>query len=170
MPRRIFPYLLITIAALPTSSTAQSIPKDIWGTWVIRRQLQTTTVACWGSEEAKKLLGTQLEYSEKLFRWNHTTVNDPTAEARTITGQEFEDENSGLGVRSTPITLQQLGIKQDHVSEVMIQHSPAHIWPETSEIPGDDVLLKPPDTIVFPVCNIYFEARRVTENKSVHEK
>lgn len=161
MPRRFFLNLLIAIAALRTISTAQSIPKDIWGTWVIRRQLQTTTVACWGNEDAKKLLGTQLEYSEKLFRWNNTTVSDPTAEARTITAQEFEDENSGIGIHSTPITLQQLGIKQDHVSEVMIQHSPAHIWPETSEIPGDDILLKLPDTIVFSVCNIYFEAKRV---------
>jgi hypothetical protein len=32
---------------------------------------------------------------------------------------------------------------------------------EPSEIPGDIVLLKSHNTIIFSICNVYFEAKRL---------
>ena len=43
-----------------------------------------------------------------------------------------------------------------------ISHQPAEITKTTTEIPGDEVLLKNNDTIVFSVCSLYFEAKRLS--------
>jgi hypothetical protein len=44
---------------------------------------------------------------------------------------------------------------------VSIEHPPAEITRATTEIPGDLLLLKNRNTIVFSVCNVYFEAKRL---------
>src|SRR5260221_8142208 len=76
---------------------AQSIPKDIWGTWVVRRELPTNMISWWGDEQARKLLGTEIEYSSELFRWKDVATKNPIAVARVITARQFHDENSGQG-------------------------------------------------------------------------
>src|SRR2546427_747249 len=63
--------------------------KELWGTWVVRREVPTTTISCWGDKEAKKLIGTEIEYSAQIFRWNKTVTKNPTAETITITAQRF---------------------------------------------------------------------------------
>ena len=47
------------------------------------------------------------------------------------------------------------------MKQVSINHAPAKIAGATTEVPGDVVLLKNRDAIVFSVCNIYFEAKRL---------
>src|SRR5581483_605759 len=152
---------LLCIMGLPQAETNQTMPPQILGTWVVHRQIPTKTISCWSKEDAQKLLGSEIQYSDKIFRWSNTTVEKPAVGSRTVTAQQFHDENSGIGPRGTEITLQELGIRDDSVTEVEIQHSPAHLFAETSEIPGDDVIVKNAATIVFSVCNTYFEARRV---------
>ena len=137
------------------------MPKQIVGAWVVAREIPIKTVSCWGREDSKKLIGTEIQYSEKLFRWDKTVLENPAVDTRTVTAQEFHDENSGAGPKGSQITLQALGIDSDSVTEITIQHPPAHVFVETTEIPGDDVVVKNPDTIVFAVCNIYFEAKRI---------
>ena len=144
---------------------AQAIPKELWGKWIVRRELPTTTISCWGEPEAKKIIGTELEYSDKHFRWNGITTKDPTAEMRIITAKQFQDENSGGSVNSSQVTFQQLGIKQESAVEITIQHKDAHVSAATNEIPGDEVLVKDANTIVFSVCSLYFEANRVRGRK-----
>jgi hypothetical protein len=41
------------------------------------------------------------------------------------------------------------------------QHAPANITGATTEIPGDKILPKDIDALIFSVCNVYFEAQRV---------
>ena len=142
-----------------------SMPEAIVGTWMVSREIPTKTISCWGKGDTKKLIRSELQYSDKIFRWDRTTIENPIVEVRTVTAQEFHDENSGAGPHGAEITLPELGINSDSVTEIAIRHSPGHVFTETIEIPGDDVVVKDPATIVFSVCNVYFEAKRVHKNK-----
>ncbi len=153
-------YLMIVILGLVKTVPAQTIPKELWGTWVVRREVPTTTISCWGDKEAQKLIGTELEYSAQLFRWNKVVTKNPTVETITLTSQRFHDENSGGGANSSQVTFLQLGIKEEKAVQIVIRHPPANITGTTSEIPGDTVLVKDQDTIIFSVCSVYFEAKR----------
>jgi hypothetical protein len=153
-------YLVILALGLGRTAVAQTIPKELCGTWTIRRELPTRAISCWGEKEAKKLIGTELEYSAQLFRWNKVMTRNPGAETTIITAQRFHDENSGGGANDSQVTFMQLGIKEEKAVQVVIRHPHASITGATIEIPGDSVLLKDKDTIIFSVCNVYFEAKR----------
>ena len=159
-------YLLMVLLGVASSARAQSllpaqpVPKDIWGHWIVTRQLPATTISCWGEAEAQKLIGTELAYSAQSFRWRNIRTKNPPGTTRTLTAQQFHDENSGGGSNSSQVTFAQLAIKTDHVLEIKISHPDASITGATSEIPGDTVLSRDKNTIIFSVCNIYFEAKR----------
>jgi hypothetical protein len=157
--KRVF-FLLIVFLGLAIPVPAQTLPKELWGTWVVHREVPTTTISCWGDKESKKLVGTEIEYSAQLFRWNKIVTKNPTAVTTTLTAQRFHDANSGGGANSSQVTFAQLGIKEEKAVQVVIRHLPASIASATNEIPGDTVLLKDKDTIIFSVCNVYFEAKR----------
>jgi len=152
---------LLCLVGLPQGETKQAIPQQIAGSWTVLRELPTKAISCWSKEDVKKLLGTKILYSDKIFRWDKTTIENPSVGVRTVTAEQFHDENSGIGRRGVEITLQDLGIHADSIVEIEIKHTPAHLFDETSEIPGDDVIVKDATTIIFPVCNTYFEAKRV---------
>lgn len=154
-------YLMVMFLGLLRATPAQTIPKALWGRWVVSREVPTTTISCWGEQEAKTLIGTDIEYSAVFFRWHKTVTKNPTAEMKTIAAKQFHDENSGQGENSSQVTFQQLGIKADKITRVVIQHPAANIMGATSEIPGDSVLIKDRNTIIFSVCNVYFEAKRI---------
>ena len=153
-------YLTIAFLVLAKTVPAQAIPNELWGTWIVSREVPTTTISCWGDKEAKKLIGTEIEYSARLFRWNKIVIKNPTAETMTLTAQQFHDENSGGSANSSQVTFLQLGIKEGKAVQIVIQHPTANITGATSEIPGDTVLVKDSNTITFSVCNVYFEAKR----------
>jgi len=159
--------LLCVLGLLPgeKAERRQPMPEAIVGTWTVIREIPTRTISCWSKEDTRKLIRSELQYSDKVFRWDKTTIENPAVEVRTVTAQEFHDENSGAGPHGSEISLPELGITSDSVTEVAIKHSPGHLFTETSEIPGDDVIVKDPATIVFPFCNVYFEAKRVHKNK-----
>jgi len=162
---KIFFAFAIGLLNTVTIASAQNVPKEVWGKWVVRREVPTTTISCWGEREARKIIGTELEYSEKIFRWSSIITNDPIAESKIITAQQFHDENSGGSVNSSQVDFQQLGIKQARTTEIKIHHADAHVSAATNEIPGDDIVVKDPTTIVFSICNIFFEAKRVPGGK-----
>jgi len=161
--------LLLSIAMSFTwlaTAQAQAVPRQIWGKWVVSREIPTTTVSCWSDAEAKTLLGTEIEYSADVFRWKHVVTTRPVAEARMVSAEQFHDDNSGRGSNSSQITFRQLGIKAKQAMLISIHHPPAKITGGTVEIPGDEVLVKNKDTIIFAGCNVYFEAKRVSTASS----
>ena len=105
------------------------------------------------------MIGTELAYSAQSFRWKNIRTKNPTATTRTLTAQQFHDENSGGGCNSSQVTFAQRGLKTDQVLESKISHPYAGIAGPTSEIPGDTVLSTDKNTIIFSVCTIYFEAK-----------
>ncbi len=163
--RKILAILSVYFASGCIPMTAQGIPTQLYGKWIVRRILPTATIMCWGDRDAKSVVGTQIEYSDKVFRWKNITVANPKAETRVVTARQFHDENSGMGSKSSQVTFQQLGIKAEQATQVNINHDPVEITKATTEIPGDQVLLKDPDTIVFSTCNVYFEASRIQTKK-----
>lgn len=152
----------VLFLGLLQGTPAQTIPKELWGKWIVRSEIPTTTISCWGEKEAKGLIGTQLEYSVGLFRWQGVVTENPNAETTTLTAAQFHDENSGGSANGSQVTFTQLGINADKATQVRIQHPDANITGATVEIPGDNVLIKDQRTIIFSVCNVYFQAERST--------
>jgi hypothetical protein len=141
--------------------TAQNIPQELVGKWVIQRELPTQTISCWGEKEAKAIIGTEIAYTVDSFRWKHIVVKRPTVAVAVVSAEQFQRENSSPSVNGSQVSFRQLGIDTPDIKQVSINHAPAEITAATTEIPGDDVLLKNRNAIVFSVCNVYFEAKRL---------
>jgi hypothetical protein len=152
--------LLAEILLISSGCVAQNIPGVIWGQWIVRRELPSRTVSCWGEADAKTIIGTQIEYSDKVFRWNGVVTNNLTNETKTVTADQFSHENSSPSSNGSQVSFHQPGIGAKSAREISIHHEPANISGATVEIAGDSVLVEDSDTIVFSVCNIYFEAKR----------
>ncbi|HEY2461143.1 MAG TPA: hypothetical protein VGI16_10050 [Candidatus Acidoferrum sp.] len=82
----------LLIFQLLSSVPQQTIPKELWGTWIVQREIPTRTITCWDERQAKKLIGTQIEYSATLFRWNKVVTRNPIAEVTTIGARQFQRE------------------------------------------------------------------------------
>ena len=157
----LFTYLVAGAVSLGLSFPNQGIPKELWGKWAIRRTLPTRTISCWGDKDAKALIGTEIEYSSELFRWKKLVTKNPVATVRVLSAEQFHDENSGGSTNGSQVTLKELGIDGKEVTTITVEHAGAQVTGATVEIPGDYVLIKNKDTIIFSVCNVYFEARRM---------
>jgi hypothetical protein len=134
---------VFTIAlGMAVAASAQGIPKEIWGKWTIRRIVPTRTISCWDYPEAKKMLGTEIEYSAQSFRWKDVVIKKPVVETKIVSADQYHDDLSGHGTGSSQIDFGQLGIKAASAQRITIEHPPANITEATTEIPGDDVLVK----------------------------
>jgi hypothetical protein len=141
--------------------TAQNIPKELVGKWAIQRELPTRTISCWGEKEAKEIIGSEIEYTMDSFRWKQIVVKHPTVAVAVVSAEQFQRENSSPSVNGSQVSFHQLGIDAPEMKQVSISHEPAEITGATTEIPGDVVLLKNRNAVVFSVCNVYFEAKRL---------
>jgi endonuclease YncB( thermonuclease family) len=155
------PLLCSLILLVGSTLVAQNIPQELVGKWVVQRELPTRTISCWGDREAKAIIGTEIEYTADSFSWKHIVANHPTVAVAVINAEQFERENSSPSVNGSQISFRQLGINAPETKQVSIGHAPATISSATTEIPGDVVLLKNRNAIVFSVCNVYFEAKRL---------
>jgi hypothetical protein len=81
----------------------ETIPEEIWGKWVVSREIPTTTISCWSGADAKKLLGTEIEYSKEVFRWKDVVTSHPVAETRAFRFTDQPGTTSGLPVMR-PVT------------------------------------------------------------------
>jgi len=155
--RNLFCFLILLAGG---AASAQQMPHELVGKWIIQRELPARTISCWGEEEAKAIVGSEIEYTPDSFRWKSTVVKHPAVEVRVVSAEGFERENSSPSVNGSQVSFRELGINAPDAKQVVISHQPAEITKTTTEIPGDEVLLKNEDTIVFSVCNLYFEAKR----------
>jgi hypothetical protein len=142
-------------------ATAQNIPQELVGKWVIQRELPTRTISCWGEKEARAIIGSEIQYTADSFRWKRLVVKHPTVEVHVVSAEQFERDNSSPSANGSQASFRQLGINAPETKQVSIEHQPAEITKATTEIPGDLLLLKNHNTIVFSVCNVYFEAKRL---------
>jgi len=154
----LFCFLILWVGSL---ATAQSIPQELVGKWVVKRELPTRTISCWGEKEAKALIGTQIKYMADSFRWKQIVVMNPAVEMTVVSSEKFERENSSPSANGSQVSFRQLGIRATQAKQVSISHAPAEITGATTEIPGDIVLIKDRNAIIFSVCNVYFEAKRL---------
>lgn len=144
------------------SASAREIPKELWGKWRITRIVPSQTISCWSDKEAKPLVGTEIEYAAHRLRWQTVEASHADAEMREVTAAQFETQNSSPSASGSQVNFRLLGIPAMKVRQVLINHDDAGITGATTEIPGDSVLIKRKNTIVFSVCNIYFEAKRIS--------
>lgn len=153
---------LLLLFGVGLSASAQDIPKGLWGRWRITRILPTQTISCWSDKEAKPLLGTEIDYGARLLRWQTTEASHIDSEVRDVTAEQFEIQNSSPSGNGSQVDFRQLGIRASKVRQVLINHDDANITGATTGIPGDNVLVKGKNTIVLSVCNVYFEAERIS--------
>lgn len=147
--------------AFSQARTANGVPSELWGKWVIVREINTRTISCWGEKQARQTVGTAITYSPNGLSWKNLRIKAQGTKVRTITARQFHDENSGGSASGSQVDFQQLGIKGPAATQITIHHPDQSITGTTSEFPGDEVLFKGPGSIVFSLCNVYFEANRV---------
>jgi len=158
-------FVVVVIVICNTPGIGQAaesgkIPHELWGKWLVVRELNTRTISCWGNQDAKKVLQTTIEYSSTTVTWRKLQTKADAVEVRTVTPGNFKEENSSPSSSGSQIDFQQLGIKSPSVEQISIRHAAAQITQATTEFPGDEVLVKNSDEIVFSMCNLYFEAKR----------
>lgn len=153
-------FLFALILLMSSVLAAQNVPHELVGKWIIQRELPTRTISCWGEKEAKSIIGTEIEYTAVSFRWDDRVVKHPRVKVSTVTAEQFDRDNSSPSVNGSQVSFAQLGIKEPQAIQVSITHAPATITRATTEIPGDEVLIKDSNTIVFSVCNLFFQAKR----------
>lgn len=140
---------------------ATPMPAELLGSYTIRKILPTQTISCWDEKQARALIGTDLEYKPDSLRWKTTTVRYVNSSTTNIKAEDFAADNSGS---QSSVTFKDLGITAPEVKQITIEHPDVTIadWSHegTMEMPGETVIVKGPNTLVFSVCNVYFEADR----------
>ena len=87
MPKRFL--VLFAGIGLVVSATAQEIPPQLRGTWVVKQELPTTAISCWGESDARKMIGTEIEYTADSFRWKDVVTNHPSMEIHVVSAEQF---------------------------------------------------------------------------------
>ena len=145
----------------PNTAPNSNIPQELLGKWIIRKVLPTNTTSCLDNKQAQSLVGTEIEYRADSFRWKTTNVRSSGSSTNMIGAQEFAQDMSGSG---SHIDFNLLGIAASAVKQITIDHPDVKIA-ELSQngsaaVPGESVLVEGPNTIIFEICNTYFEGRR----------
>lgn len=158
----------LTFAAFQVSAPAQEVPSLLRGTWRITRVLRTATISCWGSTDARTLLGTTIEYTQTSLRWKDRVASNLVVSISTVDAETFHDNNSGGGANDSQVTFAQLGIEAPTATQIVLTHSDIKPIRGSYDLPGDAVLIKNRNAIIFSVCNLYFEAKRELPTKPSH--
>jgi uncharacterized protein len=145
----------------PNPMPGGKIPQELIGKWIVRKILPTDTIGCLDNKQGQALVGTEIEYRADSFRWKTTNVRSSGSWTNMIGAQEFAQGNSGSDSHTD---FNQLGIAASAVEQITINHPEVKIA-ELSQngsaaVPGERVLVAGPNTIIFEICDTYFEARR----------
>ncbi len=85
---------------------------------------------------------------------------NPKVTQTVLSARNFELNNSGGGANDSNVSFKQLGIATPRATQITIEHPDANVTGGTTEIPGDVVILRDSNPLVFSVCNLYFLAER----------
>jgi hypothetical protein len=152
--------LALLLTVLLSTAGAQEIPAEIQGRWVVSRIIPTRTITCWDQKQADRLIGTEIDYTPETLHWQDLIVNHPSIGVSEITAEQFHHEYSGGGAADSQVDFRQLGIKTASVRRIVLTHEELRDLGGEYVVPGDEVLIKNSNAIIFSACNVYFEARR----------
>jgi hypothetical protein len=147
-------------AAQVSAAPAGGIPVQLIGRWTVVKTLPTKTISCWGEAEAKSVIGTEIVYTAESFQWKDAVTRSPKVTQTVLSARNFELNNSGGGANDSNVSFKQLGIATPRATQITIEHADANVTGGTTEIPGDVVILRDSNHLVFSVCNLYFLAER----------
>ncbi|WP_431222090.1 hypothetical protein ACQ86O_17010 [Serratia sp. L9] len=164
LSKRIVPLTVLLALSLPVAWAAPApapIPSELLGNWSITQIIPTQTVGCWDEKQAQQLIGNNISYKAGSFTWNNQTLRNLGVTSSTVEAQEFVEDNSG---ENSYVDFPVLGISTPSVQRVIIQHQEVSVPGITDQgsegIPGDNVLVKDPDTLILSQCGVWFEAQR----------
>jgi TonB family protein len=138
-----------------------TVPEDLQGTWVVKRYIPLYTgVGCFGEEEINSLVGTVIEYKANSIHWNDRTLPVSRVESANLSAEQFVHSQEPTGSYGGVVTFRDFGIQADAVHKITIEHPEVDLgWGDTS-FPGDNGLLKTPTTLLYTVCNVWFEVEK----------
>ncbi|WP_447881207.1 hypothetical protein [Serratia fonticola] len=165
LSKRIVPLAALLVLSLPTAWAAQNapapIPSALIGNWSVIKIIPTQTVGCWDEKQAQQLVGNSINYKADGFTWHDQQLSNQGATTTTVEAQEFVEDNSG---DNWYVDFPILGISTPSVLRVIIQHQdvtvPGITDQGTEGVPGDNVLVKDRNTLLFSQCGVWFEAQR----------
>ena len=145
----------LALVGLAARASEGQVPASLVGTWRVEKILTVAKTACWDEIRGKELMGSELEYGagEMVWKGGAVPLIGLRAVDRTLTRAKYEEEYG--------VTLKTLGIAAGSVQEVDLQHEDADVTGDSTEVPGDTVVLAGAGRIVVSACGVYYEAVRV---------
>ncbi|MGL5387653.1 MAG: hypothetical protein ACRDCA_17640 [Serratia sp. (in: enterobacteria)] len=165
LSKKAVPLAMLLALSLPAAWAAQNapapIPPALIGNWSVTKIIPTQTVGCWDEKQAQQLVGNSINYKADGFTWHEQQVINQGAITTTVEAQEFVEDNSG---DNSYVDFPTLGISTPSVQRVIIQHQDVSVPGITDQgsegVPGDNVLVKDRNTLIFSQCGVWFEAQR----------
>lgn len=165
LSKKAVPLAMLVALSLPAAwaapNAAAPIPSALIGNWSVTKIIPTQTVGCWDEKQAQQLVGNSINYKAGGFIWHEQQLINQGATATTVEAQEFVEDNSG---DNSYVDFPILGISTPSVQRVIIQHQDVSVPGITDQgsegVPGDNVLVKDRNTLLFSQCGVWFEAQR----------
>jgi hypothetical protein len=136
------------------------IPFQLWGAWTVTRVVPTRTISCWDDKQAKKLIGTTIEYGPHSLRWGIIDNHHVSASVSLFDAQSFWSAYSSPSSTGSQVDFAQLGISVPLIASISLSGFNHAEQSDDGAPPGSNLLLKSPRQIIFEVCNVYFEANK----------
>jgi hypothetical protein len=143
-PTAVLAGILFMLAVTPAAFA--QMPKELGGCWQTTKALQTSNVQSLSQAEARAFLGRKLIFSPTLARSGDTALQSPQYYVRQVADAEFAD--------AFRITLRDIGITGKSAVEIDIYREKNQL----SEFPGNLVLLKDKQSIIWNWRGVFFEA------------
>ncbi len=142
----------LAVLAGPNMAWAQ-MPKELGGCWQTTRVLQTSNVQSLTPAAARAFLGRKLKFSPSLARSGDAVLQLPQYYVRQVKAADFAD--------AFAIPLKDIGITENSALEVDIYREKNQL----TEFPGNLVLLKNKQSILWNWRGVFFEAKRCMASK-----
>ncbi len=149
---------VLAVLAIAPAALAQ-MPKELGGCWQTTKALQTSNVRSLTPVEANTFLGRKLLFSPALARSGGTSLQSPQYYVRKVAAADFAD--------AFGIAFRDIGILEKSAVEIDIYREKNQL----TEFPGNLVLIKNSQSILWNWRGVFFEASRCpTPNKTEARK
>jgi hypothetical protein len=136
------------------------VPYQLWGTWIVTREIPTRTITCWDDKQSRALIGEHIDYGPHSLRWREINNQHVLASVSIFDAHSFWSTYSSPSSDGSQVDFAQLGLNAPLVSSVSLRGFQHEEQTDDDAPPGSNVLLKSPQQLIFEVCNVYFEATK----------